>query len=200
MQGLKNFEIPFDLNDPISQYWLGYICADGNIQYNKIYRVYGVALFSKDQEIIIKFGEFMGDRCKYHFRKQNNIYEAKVNSKQLCEYMISLNITPNKGLTLNPNLEITRDFLRGYFDGDGSIRKDRAEGKITCGSKIFIDRICKLLTQLKIYYKIREKGNAYDICMERKLDFLKFLDFIYKDSSIYLDRKYKQYVALHGNK
>jgi len=200
MQGLKDFKIPFDVKDPISQYWIGYICADGNIQFNKKYRVYKVSLFSKDKEIIDRFIEFIGPRCKYHLRKQNGIHEAYVSSKQLCEYFIELNIGPNKGLTLNPNIELTSDFLRGHFDGDGSIRKDRKECKITCGSSIFVQRITKKLDELGIYYKIRTKGNAQDICIERAIPCEKLLHFLYKGSTLNLQRKYLQYVALFGNK
>lgn len=200
MQGLKNYKIPFNLNEKESQYWLGYLCADGNVNYNKISRNYTVSLFSKDKEIIDKFMNFIGNRCKYHLRKQNGIHQAYIGSKQLCDFLIELNIVPNKSLVLNPNLPLTSDFLRGYFDGDGSIRKDRKECKFTCGSKVFIRRICQVLDNLEIFYKIRIKGNAEDICIERALSCEKLLHFLYKDSSIHLERKYLQYAALFGNK
>jgi DNA-binding transcriptional regulator WhiA len=200
MQGLKHYIIPFNVKEKESQYWLGYICADGNIQYSKKHRVYKVSLFSKDKEIIDKFMLFMGDRCHYYLRKQNGIHEAYINSKQLCEYLIELNIGPNKGLILNPNVELTSDFLRGHFDGDGSIRKGRKECKITCGSKVFVSRISKKLNELEIYYTIRTKGNAQDICIERAKSCEKLLHFLYQNSTLYLERKYLQYVALFGNK
>lgn len=197
--GLRNYEIPFK-DDEESTYWLGYLCADGSIQHNTTYRVYKVSLFSKDKEIIDKFMEFMGERCNYHLRKQNGIHEAYINSRQLTSYLIdTYNITPNKGLTLNPNITINRHFLRGLFDGDGSIRKNRKECKITSGSKVFVDRISKHLKELNVYHTIRSKGNAYDICIERAKDNKAFLTYLYEGSNIYLDRKYKQYVALYGN-
>ena len=36
-----------DLDNPELQYWIGYICADGSIQYSLKHRVYKVSLFSK---------------------------------------------------------------------------------------------------------------------------------------------------------
>lgn len=201
MQGLKEYTIPFDLEEEESQYWLGYLCADGNVQYSKEHRVYKVSLASKDKEIIDKFICFMGNRAKYHFQKQNNVHIGYVSSIQLCEYLISLGITPKKALTLDINIPLTRHFVRGYFDGDGSIRnRDYGECKITCGSLKFVTRLCSLLDSLSIYYKVRVKGNAYDISIERKKECKAFLDFIYKNSSIYLQRKYLKYVALFGNK
>lgn len=197
--GLKTYAIPFNDSEE-SMYWLGYICADGNVQYSKKHRVYRVSLFSMDKDIIDKFILFMGNRCKYHLRKKNNLHQGYVNSRQLCEFLIDkYNIIPNKGLVLNPNIEFNRHFLRGYFDGDGSIRKGKKESKITCGSIIFINKISKYLNDLNIFHKIRKKGNAYDICIERVTENEKFLKHLYKNSNIYLNRKYKQYAALYGN-
>lgn len=194
--GLKNFKIPFKVGEEMSNYFLGYICADGNIS-KGVGRSYVTSLYSKDLDIIEKFKSFIGDRCKVHHRK-SGLYHAYVSSRQLRDYMISLNIVPKKSLILDPHIEIDRHFLRGYFDGDGSIRnnKGRRECKITTGSKIFKTRICKYLDSLGVYYKVRTWENAHYICIERVEETKKFLNHIYKDSSIYLDRKYKQYVAL----
>ncbi len=198
--GLKQFLNPFTDSEE-SMYWLGYICADGNIQYNVNYRVYAVRLFSKDKEIIDKFISFIGDRCKYHFRSKENLHSASINSRTLCEYFINIyNIVPKKGLKLNPNISINNHFLRGYFDGDGSIRKNKKECKITSGSKVFVDKISEKLSEINVFHKIRKKENAYDICIERALHCEKFLHYLYKNSNIYLERKYQQYVALFGNK
>lgn len=197
--GVKNYKIPFTDSEE-SLYWLGYICADGNIQHSTKHRVYKLSLFSIDKEIIDKFILFMGNRCNYHLRKQNGVHEGYVNSRQLTSFLIeNYNITPNKGLTLNPNIKIDRHFLRGYFDGDGSIRKNRKECKITCGSILFVKKITEYLDKLKIYYKVRQKNNAYDICIERAKESEKFLNHIYLNSNIYLERKYKQFVALYSN-
>lgn len=144
--------------------------------------------------------QFIGDRCKYHFRGAESLHTANINSRQLCEYLMSThNITPRKGLTLNPNVELNNHFIRGYFDGDGSIRKGKWEAKITSGSEIFVGRLYEHFTHLDIYCKIRPKGNAFDICFERKDSVKKLLEYLYGDATIYLDRKYQQCVALLGN-
>lgn len=197
--GYVPYEIPFNLNEEISNYWLGYLCADGNVQYSTKHRVYKTSLFSKDMDIIHKFMNFMGTRCKYHLRKQNGIHEAYVSSRDLCEYLISLNIIPNKSLELDPSIELNKDFVRGYFDGDGCIRSRGVEVKITTGSKVFVDRLKEYISTLGIYSTIRTKGNAYDLCIERKTEAIKFLQHIYTDSTIFLDRKYSKFVALTSN-
>lgn len=182
-------------------YWLGYLCADGNIEYSPNKRVYKVSLFSKDECVVDDFILYFGDICKKYQRKQNGIFEVAIHSKELCEFfMEELNIIPNKGLQLDPNLPYTPSFIRGYFDGDGSIRGDgRAEAKFTSGSKIFIDKLSGIFINLGIYFVIREKGNAYDICFERKSEVLKLYKFLYSENGQKLKRKLDNFVAIYGN-
>ena len=138
------------------------------------YRVYKVSLFSVDEEVMDKFSKYFGSIVKRYNRKDSNVMECSIHSKVLCEYFINtLNITPNKGLDLNPNIEYTRNFLLGYFDGDGSIANSteervRYEAKITSGSIDFIDKVDQILNKEGIYTVIRSKGNAFDLCIEKK--------------------------------
>lgn len=197
-----------DLDNPETQYWLGYICADGNINYNKKSKIYKVSLFSKDSEVIDKFIKYFGEDvvCK-HIRKQNGVIEGYINSKLLCEFFINeLNITPNKSLTLDPHIEYTPNFILGYFDGDGCIRNStdkitRYECNITSGSINFLHHIGDVLTKngiFFVYYKHTD-CNAYKIRIDRKEDSKKFYKFLYKDAVVCLSRKLKNFAALYGD-
>lgn len=190
-----------DLNNEETLYWLGYICADGNVEYNESSRIYKVSLFSKDECVINDFIDYFGKEiCKKYKRKQNDIYEVAVHSKELCNYFINnLNIIPNKSLNLNPAIPLVSSFVRGFFDGDGSIRKDRAEAKFTYGSKEFVESLCILFDVLDIFYVVREKGNAFDICFERKKEVKKLYEYLYSEGKTKLLRKYNNFVALFGN-
>lgn len=54
-----------DLNNEETLYWLGYICADGNVEYNESSRIYKVSLFSKDECVINDFIDYFGKEiCK----------------------------------------------------------------------------------------------------------------------------------------
>lgn len=193
------------LNDGQVQYWLGYLCADGNIEYSPKHRVYKVSLFSVDKEVMINFKKFFGSIVKRYDRKNSNVMECAIHSKELCEYFIDdLNIIPNKGLSLDPNIDITPNFLLGYFDGDGSIansteKRTRYEAKFTCGSKVFINRIKKILDDQNIYSIIRIKENAFDLCIERKHDSEKLYKYMYQHMPTCLTRKLNNFVALFGN-
>ena len=190
-----------NINDLELQYWLGYLCADGNIEFSEKNRVYKVSLFSKDESVIDDFIKYFGKICKKYQRKQNDIFEASIHSKDLCKYFIDIfNIIPNKDLQLDPKVPFTPSFIRGYFDGDGSIRKDgKAEAKFTSGSSIFISKLCAIFDSLNIYYIVREKGNAQDICFERKEEVKKLFKFLYSQGKQKLERKYKNFVAIYGN-
>lgn len=197
----------FNLNLPETQYWLGYICADGNIEYDIKNRIYKVSLFSKEEEPINKYINYFGENTVSKNVRKTGIIEAYINSKELTEYFINvLNITPNKSLTLNPNIKFTNNFILGYFDGDGCIRNStdkqiRYECNITCGSKIFIDKIKSILDSLNIYSIIYKHTdcNAYKIRIDRKNDSKKFYKWLYKNYVVCLSRKLNNFVALYGN-
>ena len=131
--------------------------------------------------------------------------EAYINSKELCEYFINeLNITPDKAFTIMPNIEFSNNFILGYFDGDGSItnsteERTRYEAKFTSGNKNFLLKIQDRLKEDNIYTIFSEKGNAFDLCIDRKEEYKKLYKFLYKDVVVCLSRKLHNFVALFGN-
>ena len=195
-----------DLSAPETQYWIGYICADGNVEFNTSSRVYKISLYSKDLEVIEKYKEYFGEIVCIHHKK-NGMYEAYISSKELCEYFINeLNITPNKSLSLNPNIEYTNNFVLGYFDGDGCIvnsteERIRYECNFTSGSLIFLDKVKEQLNNegiYSVYYKHND-CNAYKLRIDRKEDSEKLYHWMYKDKIPCLSRKFNNFVALFGN-
>lgn len=93
---------------------------------------------------------------------------------------------------------LLRHFLRGYFDGDGwfsNTGKCFQVGLIGTEDFIkgFLNAIDNINKENKIFDVHRADGakryvfSGYD-------DVLNFLNYIYKDSSIYLDRKYEHYL------
>lgn len=196
----------YELDNPILQYWIGYICADGGIQYSVQNRIYVLSLYSKDEEIVNNFKNYFGDIVSIHHRK-NGMHQAYINSKELCEFFINkLNITPNKALTLNPNIEFSKEFILGYFDGDGAImnsneERTRYECNFTSGSKVFLEKIKEVLDKQGIYSVFYEHSdcNAYKIRIDRKEDSEKLYKWMYEDHPICLSRKLNNFVALYGN-
>lgn len=204
----KNFSKFYDLSNLETQYWIGFICADGNIEYRVKDGIYQISLFSKDKEIVDKYLQYLGDNIASVYRCPNGVYKVYICSKKLCEYFINtLNIVPNKSKILNPNIEYTPNFILGYFDGDGCIRNTSANGQIryecniTSGSLLFLEKIKKILDSQGIYSIIYKHTdcNAYKIRVDRKSESEKFYKYLYSNYITCLSRKLNNFVALFGN-
>lgn len=214
-QGIKRRQISlidkdlskfYDLSLPETQYWIGYICADGNIEFDTKRGEYKVSIFSMDYEIVNEYKRYFINSGVRLYKRPSKLYECSISSKELCLYMINtLNITPNKSISLNPNIKYTKNFILGYFDGDGCIRNSinstRYECNITCGSLKFLVNIKQILDNNNIYsilYK-HPDCNAYKIRIDRKKDSEKFYRFLYTGKVFCLSRKLNNFVHLFGN-
>lgn len=177
-----------------SCYWAGFIAADGCISLKKGY-TFEVNLSIKDADHLQKLAKFLNfDKIK--IRKKTIC--LRFNSKELVSDLINnFNIVPKKSLILMPpnisNSYISH-FIRGYFDGDGTI-----------GKNIKISRIAILGTQkfLKwIKYNIKNNiivgnpniikiKNIYCLSFNGRIQCSKIAKWFYKDcENLYLERKY----------
>jgi len=111
-------------------YFLGLLASDGNI--SPRLTAVRIALKSEDSDILEKFRLYLGNETpelKLKYSKNNGILSAP--QKILCLSKINLvydlirhGITPNKSKTLKIECDLgvyKKDFLRGVWDGDGSI-------------------------------------------------------------------------------
>ena len=104
-----------------------------------------------------------------------------------------------------PNIDnnLFRHWLRGYFDGDGCISycKERKNYKaswitsIASGNIYILNEIANKLNILINFKNIKVKNTktCYEIRTMNEYDTKTLLDYIYKDSTIYLNRKYELY-------
>lgn len=191
-------------------YWLGFIFADGNVSdYTKGTHKYclEITLKSSDKSHLIKFKEAIGYSGDISDRVQGNYKSCRISfsSKELILDLIEHGCTPRKSLTLEFPSSVPdcymRHFIRGYFDGDGSVNCYHAEGstrpKINIsilGTNMFLSDLQEFLynvlglTKNKIYSN-KTKGEAMEYKKAWKQAVI-FLHYIYDDSTIYLDRKY----------
>lgn len=133
-------------------------------------------------------------------------YVLSIGSKLLCDNLAKHGCHPRKSLTLEfPTTipeHLIHHFIRGYFDGDGciSVVKGTTRKKFTiCGSYNFL----KVLKQLfisklntndtKILFRKDDKIN--DIWFAANKDILSIREFLYKDATIYLQRKYDKFYS-----
>ena len=130
---------------------------------------------------------------------------TKVLSDQLVSDLFKFGILPRKTylnikFPLIPK-EYQIDYIRGFFDGDGWIScydrrpQDRCKNKkweVGFGSSYeMIDFISKHFSNvLNIQYKEPKKNCIYRIRYSSKENIAKIMDYLYKDSTVYLDRKH----------
>ena len=84
-----------------------------------------------------------------------------------------------------PNIPYLDDFIRGYIDGDGSLRKDYPCFQIS-GNKDFL---INLATYLQVPYRLRVDKSIY--CLHYNTKQSEYLEKrLYKNAHYFLKRKY----------
>lgn len=109
-------------------YWLGFMYADGNVRKHRNQSVIQIKV--NDQEIIEKFIKSInGNMSVSYYTNQigKTISAIHLTSDKMFDDLIKQGCIPNKSLVLTfPSKHqvpenLMNHFIRGYFDGDGSI-------------------------------------------------------------------------------
>lgn len=201
------------INTEHKAYFLGLMYADG---YNHQSRnTVIITLQEQDKHILESFNEQIKHNKPLYFIERNkknsnwkNVYKLEINNKKISLNLAQLGCIQKKALVLTfPTFEqvpkdLVRHFIRGYLDGDGNIG-DRQVSIVS--SKFFVSVLANYLDSIgiesKIYKAKKENEITRRLCLRTQKDCIKFLDFIYNDSKIFLKRKYKKYVLFkkkHG--
>jgi hypothetical protein len=195
-------------------YILGFICADGHVENNRI----SIELAEKDVEMLYKIrtflssnqviSEFVKDNpYKNSNRKLLKMVSIKINSVKLVQPLLKMGIGGKKTYTLNSNITkfipkyLMKDFLRGYFDGDGNVlfNKKYSSGiKYSiniAGNKEFLMNTFQkeFPSHCKLYKDLHSK-QCYAWKLSSKKDVCDFLNYLYYNSNIFLTRKYITYL------
>lgn len=117
-----------NIDTPEKSYILGLIYADGYVGSKKFNNL---AITQNNKDILEQVKrelEFTGDIRKGNkgsFENSKEGYVLNFSSEQIAKKLRELGLYPGKSLTISqiPNIDksLKRHFLRGYFDGDGSI-------------------------------------------------------------------------------
>lgn len=169
-------------------YALGVVASDGCLNDLRT-----ISISQKDIEILSKIKKIL----KYNgpITQRNNgqykAYHIRFFSIAMVKDLLSLGITPNKSLTLKmppmPN-QYFWHFVRGYFDGDGSIviRRNNQFELSFVGSNDFIKSLNEMICD-KIECKLRKIDNYHKntskLVFYNKNDVLKIIHFMYENSS-----------------
>lgn len=192
-----------------SCYWAGFLAADGCIDVNGTIRI---ELAGKDSRHVEKFKTFCKSEHTISHNTLKNSYKVGFCSNKIKDdlyFNYSLTVDKTHNLSL-PELDIDKysHYIRGFFDGDGCIteffnNRPTATFRVflTSGSIDFLENLLILLktNEITVGGSIQKKAaNCWHIQLGVK-DSTSFLNWIYKDASVYLDRKYLKYVDLIVN-
>lgn len=205
----------------INSYILGIIYSDGCISYDKHTKRYRITIAMNDLDVMEKIHKLMTPNKKLysykHSRGTSTIYSIISTNKSDIEFLFKLGVTENKSLIIDyPNIPKNFDshFIRGYFDGDGSIYKSTTNTyynqikksydyyyvRFTTGSKGFALSLSNKLNmygiQSNIYKDTRMNSKSFYIAIYKKESIKKFFEFIYEDCEIFMMRKYNKFINM----
>ena len=218
-----NFDIHvFDKIDTEAKaYWLGFLYADG-CNFEPRYTV-SLNLVEGDKPHIEAFAHFLDlDRPLLRIRRRTpnsqHQYSISASDMHFSAQLARLGMVRNKTFTLCFPTEdqvptnLVRHFLRGYFDGDGSIAKAKhRRGKPThrpsyFASFVSTEKFCECVSAIlmkelgvKVYMSTRfpeRKNSTRQISFNGNLQVARFLDWLYKDATVFLSRKHDRYLEL----
>lgn len=197
----------FDTITPESAYWIGMLYTDGHIGSGK--RGYNIefGLHEQDREHLQKFLDYIRSSNIIQNDKRGGYCRVRIGSQKMHESLQRLGFTNQKSYDVVPHKSIkgSRDFWRGCIDGDGGVySKDmvsyRTHHIYLCGT---LDTVCEFIWFCQEYigltsrkYPTQRIGKClYDISYYGQ-EAVKIADYLYKDSTTYLDRKYQKYLEI----
>ena len=185
-------------------YWLGFLYADGYVYHNISYSV-ELTLKYEDKRHVRKFAESVGYDGNIQDKEvtlNNKIFKASrvtLCSKKMTEDLIDKGCMQHKSLILKfPNenklqKDLVRHFIRGYFDGDGSIVYSCNSLRMSIlGTYDFLYTLSKhisLNTGYDMKIPQKSKSKAYDIKYGGNKQCKAIYNYLYDNANIYLHRK-----------
>lgn len=229
MQGHKytyDIDYFYKIDTSDKAYWLGFLYADGTI--TRFYKKDGtvrsmtleVGLKYEDKGHLEKFRKCIKSNVPIFERtiqlngKKYKSARIQINNTHFCKNLCNAGCVPQKTYKLEfPSYNIVpqplmKDFIRGFFDGDGCICTYEWDGKPCIVSTItgkpeMLHSIADYLISQKVirtmppFTKKAKQDFACDIRFNGKDINKEFLDYLYKDSNLYLDRKYNKYIEFY---
>jgi hypothetical protein len=205
------FEDVFSDFDEYSCYWAGFLAADGNVDSKNRIRL---MLKYDDISHLEKFKEYLGsthiissntdtyNRCSFEFTNK------KVRSDLEENFFIIPNKTDKLEFPSHISAENIKHYIRGYFDGDGSVCESFSNKNSTTatlyatfasGCKGYsITLMDYLRTNLDLKGNIQDYGTKWQLKFNTN-DAKVLLTWMYKNSNVFLTRKYNKYVDIVVN-
>ncbi len=207
-----------NINTQDKAYILGFIMADG---YNNTTKgQIAIKLSPKDKDIL----EQIKQKLSYNgplITGINKVFgscfpniKLLFNSRYLSNQLLNLGVHNNKSDFLKfPDYlcdPLIHHFIRGYFDGDGSMScnyiKTKYNSKLLngyvsfTGCKEFLYSVQDILLRYEIkssLYKNKLCQYVYQLNINGNKNVQRFYNFLYKDANIYMERKFDKFLEFN---
>lgn len=208
-----------DINTPIKAYIMGFLYADGSNHMPK--STISMSLQEEDKDILERIRnevgsgkplEFLDYSNKHDFGyTYKNQYRLLFFSTHMCRVLSEKGMMQNKSLVLEfpewLDESLYSHFIRGYYDGDGSVHfSEKYKNSIlTITStenfclkiKEYIEKTLQINTYMADASSHNGITRVFGISGANQIK--TFLDWLYKDADIYLERKYQKYINKYYN-
>jgi len=192
-------------------YWLGFLYADGCVRKTKTGSQVVLKLSIKDEEHLSFFKKNIESEHKITYYENKTVSKKgtpstskncviRINSNEMVENLIDKGCTPRKTFTIDyPNIDekFYKDFIRGYYDGDGNFfyneKTKMSAVTIVCASDKFRNFLISVMSKIPNVGSIHEDKNKYTIKIVNIFGIVSFMDYIYNGSKICLTRKKEYY-------
>lgn len=200
------------VSNELEAYLIGFFYADGCVSKfeHDAYRTFRVTLSEKDRDYLQWIADVINEHLhttySLKYISSNKAYSLSVYKSEFIKHLVNLGITKNKTyendafVFNNIPIDLRRHFIRGYFDGDGSIsfyqKKNRCHVGIVSLNHQLISAIQEYVYDIFRFGTIRidRQYSRYQIC--GNVSTRKFLDWLYIDANYYMQRKYNKYLQI----
>ena len=199
----------FDNESPNMAYILGFLAADGTVSRNG--NRIKIGLSSVDRNFLELIKEELRVEKKIFDYQTNNGYlvsELEFNSQKIKQKLAEYNVVPGKTETFTFPTNLSKkywiDFIRGYFDGDGSVG--------TAGPSAIRWQICSHRPQVletiveflfeeygipKVSIQKNKHGNSFLYTIQYSNNSTrKIFQILYTPNSLYLPRKFEKFKSI----
>jgi len=189
LQNPRYFE---DIDTEAKAYWLGFLYADGGVTERRL----SIHLKECDQPHIERFQQAIGSTHKLYPTKSGCV-RVDISSTPMCRDLMRHGVLPNKTLTLQPpanlNENLTAHFIRGFWDGDGSIGFYGKYEQLHMSATGTEAMMTWIQDRLPANSYIDMSGTQHRVRSTSRAARVN-LDYLYGDCYIALDRKLALYV------
>lgn len=178
-----------NIDTPEKAYLLGLYYSDGYVMYKKACYFSGVSLIKTDIELLLDIQRYF-PFFKVEIPENKSVALLRCNKMKFSKDLISNGVLPKKSSLNKNNLRFPNinknfywDFIRGYFDGDGSIcfsttnSPNSKRFSITSNNYFLVKKIRELCYYEGIFLKFNYIRGGNSIIRGEKVEF-KSLTFI----------------------